>query len=506
MARIFSRYSNAAEAVKTAIENEKSKRGDDFKPVELIKTALAAYLSYVDVKDGDCSADLRVIESDDCRELRRGTKAAVDRMLFNANYWRAAYESRIVEACDDARLALGCIDAITVWKSHPLRLNRLSPDEAIAAFERFEPPFTTNNRRGSKERKGTGKGPLPDLKQTLLQAEQKESKATSNEMRAIVHAMRDESELYEELASSGSLDALFLILPAWCLQNQITLVNGTWWDDAAVMEVIIDALHDRFLELGLGDAVCRYFSDSCYEALDAYHHDLSSDTAQFSKLGIPELVSIVREARKAHPSFETDGYGEKLPSWLMGKEQLIWNIWVCSLYGPAVARPLLADSPDLLVNQNYVGKTDVITELAQTSFLRYTEDRVTSNRELEFSTFSNMPANLRESSIAYISSIPSKLSVLGYEVMPLGSCYPERRVVSFTESEIECLAILEHRRWLDERTKSGWTYGEIKDVDMLTSPYLVPWEELGECPREWNRSAVRSIPQLLASVGLAIVR
>ena len=38
------------------------------------------------------------------------------------------------------------------------------------------------------------------------------------------------------------------------------------------------------------------------------------------------------------------------------------------------------------------------------------------------------------------------------------------------------------------------------------SPYLVPWEELPDRAREWNRSAVRSIPSLLASVNLAVVK
>ena len=79
-------------------------------------------------------------------------------------------------------------------------------------------------------------------------------------------------------------------------------------------------------------------------------------------------------------------------------------------------------------------------------------------------------------------------------------------VTAFTASEVECLAILEHRRWLQERQKAGWRYGTTKDVEAKRSPYLVPWEELPDRAREWNRSAVRSIPSLLASVNLAVVK
>ncbi len=156
--------------------------------------------------------------------------------------------------------------------------------------------------------------------------------------------------------------------------------------------------------------------------------------------------------------------------------------------------------------QGYAGKTDVITELARTSFVRYTTDRIVSQTDQEFATFATLPADLRNSSIAYISSIHSKLEALGYEVLPAGSCYPDRCVGEFTASEVECLAILEHRRWLKEREHAGWRYGEIKDVEAKRSPYMVPWEELPDRAKEWNRSAVRSIPALLASVNLAIVR
>ena len=72
----------------------------------------------------------------------------------------------------------------------------------------------------------------------------------------------------------------------------------------------------------------------------------------------------------------------------------------------------------------YAGKTDVITELAQTSFLRYTTDRIASQTDQEYASFASLPPDLRDSSIAYISSIHSKLETLGYEVLPAGQLLP----------------------------------------------------------------------------------
>lgn len=508
MTKVNQRASLPVDAVKLALERERRKR-EDIKPIELLKVALSAYLAFTFNEDGaNAKAVKTPLESTDNAALRRGTQAAVDRLLFNANYWRAAYESRVFDICERPEDAQLCLQALSVWTAHTLKLNTLSPNEAVVTFERFCPPFALNRRRGSSDRNRAGKGPLPDFKRAINQiaAANSEPETSLEALRVLLDTMEDEAVAYEALGTESSLTALFDILPAWCLQNRIELVSGAWWDDCAVMNAIIDTLHARFVELDFGGAVCDYFLESCYEALDAYHRDLSSEPCPWSEFSVPELIAVIREERERQPSFETDGYGSNLPAWLISKEQLVWNIWVCALYGPASARPLLVDSPDLLASQGYAGKTDVITELAQTSFLRYTTDRIASQTDQEYASFASLPPDLRDSSIAYISSIHSKLETLGYEVLPAGSCYPERCVTAFTASEVECLAILEHRRWLRERQRAGWRYGTAKDVERRRSPYMVPWEELPDRAKEWNRSAVRSIPSLLASVNLAVVK
>lgn len=497
------------DAVEAALKREEARRGSTMKPIEVVKVALAAYLSFTFREDREGNESTAFpTESRDAAQLRRGTEASIDRLLFNANYWRAAYESRIIAACarpEDAQL---CLQAVSVWNAHTLKLNRLSPDETAATFVRFCPPFALNQRRGSHEHCRAGKGPLPDFKKAIedLGKHGAEPAESLDDLRFLLVTMEAEAAAYESFDPSTPLRTLFDVLPAWCLQNRIELVSGSWWDDCAVMGVIIDGLYRRFLDLGFSEAACQYFLDSCYEALDAYHRDLSSEPIPLSELDIPQLITLVQEARREYPTFETDGYGHQLPAWLISKEQLIWNILVCAIYGPPSTRPLLVDSPDMLSSQGYTEKTDVITELAQTSFTRYTADRIASQADQEFASFAQLPSDLRDSSIAYIVSIHRKLDTLGYEVLPAGTCYPERCVTAFTASEVECLAILEHRRWLQERQKAGWRYGATKDVEAKRSPYLVPWEELPDRAREWNRSAVRSIPSLLASVNLAVVK
>ena len=492
----------AVDAVREAIDKEEAKRPAGLKPIEIVKAAICAYQGFVN-EEADKPASL--IESTDRIGLRRGTQAAVDRLLFNANYWLASYEGRIVEACkpEDANALL---KAVTVWGTHTLKLNTLGNDEAIATFERFYPPFAENKRRGSEKSKG--KGPVVEFEKQV-QSISESHPEYAKVLEGIAEDMRAEANAYAALPSASALDALFAILPAWCLKDEIGLVAGGWWEDSDVMTLLADKMRGRFIELGYGDAPCQYFYDSMLEAIDAYQRDVSSNVSPLAALPIPELLQVVHAAREAHPDFETDGYGEALPAWLAAKEQLVWNTVVCALYGPGSARPLLVASPELAASKLRTGaeaRSDVITDLAKSSFKRYSADRRGSGMDCGYESFSDQPQDLRNSSIEHIKSIPGKLDVLGYEIVPDGSCYPDQRVVSLSQSEVECLAILEHRRWLAERTKAGWVYAEKRDVDAKTSPYLVPWEELPDRAREWNRSAVRNIPVLLAGENLAIAK
>ncbi len=69
------------------------------------------------------------------------------------------------------------------------------------------------------------------------------------------------------------------------------------------------------------------------------------------------------------------------------------------------------------------------------------------------------------------------------------------------------MAKMEHARWIAERLLAGWTYAPGKrDFVNRTSPYIVPWEDLPEDVRDFDRQAVRKIPQLLAELGEKVYR
>ncbi len=63
---------------------------------------------------------------------------------------------------------------------------------------------------------------------------------------------------------------------------------------------------------------------------------------------------------------------------------------------------------------------------------------------------------------------------------------------------------MEHERWCRERTNAGWTLGPERDDKLKKSPYLVPWEELSEKVKDYDRNAVSKIPEILHKAGFEI--
>ncbi|HEY1853852.1 MAG TPA: RyR domain-containing protein [Solirubrobacterales bacterium] len=71
---------------------------------------------------------------------------------------------------------------------------------------------------------------------------------------------------------------------------------------------------------------------------------------------------------------------------------------------------------------------------------------------------------------------------------------------------VEAMARAEHDRWRRDLEADGWSWGTRRDPIARLHPMLVGWTRLTEAEREKDRDAVRALPELLASVGLALER
>ena len=70
----------------------------------------------------------------------------------------------------------------------------------------------------------------------------------------------------------------------------------------------------------------------------------------------------------------------------------------------------------------------------------------------------------------------------------------------------ETLAKNTHEVWASSRIKEGWTYGEIKNSEKKTTPCLVPYEELDEAEKEYDRSTALETIRLILKFGYTITK
>ena len=63
-----------------------------------------------------------------------------------------------------------------------------------------------------------------------------------------------------------------------------------------------------------------------------------------------------------------------------------------------------------------------------------------------------------------------------------------------------------HEVWSETRIKQGWTYGEQRNDSLKTHPCLVPYEELPEEEKEYDRNTSIGTLKLILKKGFKISR
>jgi len=68
----------------------------------------------------------------------------------------------------------------------------------------------------------------------------------------------------------------------------------------------------------------------------------------------------------------------------------------------------------------------------------------------------------------------------------------------------ELIAANVHDVWAAGRIKAGWTYGGTKDTEKKTTPCLVPYDELPESEKEYDRNTAFETLKLITKLGYEI--
>jgi ryanodine receptor 2 len=72
------------------------------------------------------------------------------------------------------------------------------------------------------------------------------------------------------------------------------------------------------------------------------------------------------------------------------------------------------------------------------------------------------------------------------------------------ENLVEQMSKNVHEVWAETRIRQGWTYGEQRNDVLKTHPCLVPYEELPEEEKEYDRNTSIGTLKLIMKLGFRI--
>lgn len=61
-----------------------------------------------------------------------------------------------------------------------------------------------------------------------------------------------------------------------------------------------------------------------------------------------------------------------------------------------------------------------------------------------------------------------------------------------------------HDVWAMGRIAEGWTYGEVKDVERKKTPQLIPYMELPEAEKQYDRNTALETLKMIIKMGYKI--
>ncbi len=72
------------------------------------------------------------------------------------------------------------------------------------------------------------------------------------------------------------------------------------------------------------------------------------------------------------------------------------------------------------------------------------------------------------------------------------------------EALTELIARNVHEVWAQKKLQQGWSYGEVIDEDLKTHSSLVPYEQLSEQERSYDRDTAMKTIRLILKLGYKI--
>lgn len=70
----------------------------------------------------------------------------------------------------------------------------------------------------------------------------------------------------------------------------------------------------------------------------------------------------------------------------------------------------------------------------------------------------------------------------------------------------EFIARNTHEVWARQRIEDGWVYGEVRDDEKKTHPCIVPYEQLSESEKQYDRNTSSEVLKVLYAMGYKLIK
>lgn len=128
------------------------------------------------------------------------------------------------------------------------------------------------------------------------------------------------------------------------------------------------------------------------------------------------------------------------------------------------------------------------------------DDKKGSHREWEY-----LSEDFKNQNRMQADHIMIKLRSAGCTTAPLNS--PEAEYDFTTNKEIvELFSEMEHNRWAAHMLLNGWKYGPERDEVRKLHTDLIPYEELSDGVKQYDRDTIKNIPMLLKKLSLKVIK
>ena len=264
----------------------------------------------------------------------------VERWIFNCNYlyYRLGdclFEKGFFSSSSDGDKALfACLDAFkTIKDSNPLNLRQKTDAAVINELAKDWPPLVKSSRNRLDKFLAT----MEEFRPALVGGSEERDGALDD----FIAEMKSEAEFYSSLARTPSgneravLDRCKMLIPLWCVKEINPLYTLLIWHDESAISELCERMKESFERCGYSSANGGYKHDAytvmVKRAQSAYLEDIDYDGSELGEYTIAELVSMYDRSQLSVDRIQDS---PSFPRGLLAKSQLIWNVVICSIFGP----------------------------------------------------------------------------------------------------------------------------------------------------------------------------